>query len=221
MEALVLVVSSFPKGLSKSMLTFVAVYISKQLAHVMSGDIDFTSVYGQGTTAKLTVPLSKSTTPPSSISPSTPESGNLSFDRTKTKILVAEDNPVNREVAVRFLQKAGYSVSSVENGQEVLDRVHEEHFHLLVMDCGMPQMDGYETARRLRASSLPQAYNLKILALTASAGANDRERCLEAGFNDYLTKPFKGKMLEKTVLDLLFAAEELPSRRSSLGDSNH
>jgi CheY-like chemotaxis protein len=186
----------------------------------MSGDIDFTSVYGQGTTAKLTVPLSKSTTPPSSNSPSTPESGHLSFDRTKTKILVAEDNPVNREVAVRFLQKAGYSVSSVENGQEVLDRVREEHFHLLVMDCGMPQMDGYETARRLRASSLPQAYNLKILALTASAGANDRERCLEAGFNDYLTKPFKGKMLEKTVLDLLFASEELPSRRSSLGGSN-
>jgi CheY-like chemotaxis protein len=179
------------------------VYISKKLAEMMDGDVHFTSVYGKGTTAIFTVPLSKSTSPPSSNSPATPEGEGMLFDRSKTRVLVAEDNPVNREVAVRFLQKAGYSVESVENGQEVLDRVEKEAFTLLVMDCGMPQMDGYETARRLRASNNPQVRNLKVLALTASAGANDREKCLEAGFNEYLTKPFKGKMLEKTVLDLL------------------
>jgi two-component system, sensor histidine kinase len=102
------------------------------------------------------------------------------------RILVAEDNPVNREVAVALLRKLGYSSSAVTNGAEAVEAVKSGDYNLVLMDCEMPVMDGFDATRRIRGSihtSIP------IVALTANAMPVDRDRCLREGMTDYLAKP--------------------------------
>ncbi|HAY28205.1 MAG TPA: response regulator [Candidatus Accumulibacter phosphatis] len=112
-------------------------------------------------------------------------------------VLVAEDNPVNQEVAAAMLESLGLSYHLAENGRIALERVLNERFDLVLMDCQMPEMDGFETTSRIRdgqrSGALPQ--RLPIVALTANAVAGDRERCLAAGMDDYLSKPFGREQL--------------------------
>jgi two-component system sensor histidine kinase/response regulator len=105
------------------------------------------------------------------------------------RILVVEDNPVNQKLAIRMLQKGDHSVLVVENGQIALDVLNERTFDLILMDCQMPVMDGYEATSLIRRGKI--APNIPIVGLTAHALAGDREKCIEAGMNDYLTKPYK------------------------------
>ena len=109
-------------------------------------------------------------------------------------VLLAEDNPINRKLAITLLQKAGYAVEAVENGRLAVEAVQRNRYSLVLMDVQMPEMGGFEAAQRVRAQEKP-GQHLPIIALTANAMSGDRERCLEAGMDDYLSKPLQPKKL--------------------------
>jgi CheY-like chemotaxis protein len=92
-------------------------------------------------------------------------------------------------VTRKSLQKFGFELTIVNNGQEALDALSKASYHLILMDCEMPVMDGFEATRRIRSSGTPYQ-NIPIIAMTANAMSGDREQCLKAGMNDYVPKPF-------------------------------
>jgi two-component system sensor histidine kinase/response regulator len=117
--------------------------------------------------------------------------------RRRLKILLAEDNPVNQEIAVTMLRKRGYDVDAVENGRLAVERVSATRYDIVLMDIQMPELDGYQAAERIRA--MPACRDLPIVALTANVRSDERERCLSHGMNAYLSKPFKPFELFGTV----------------------
>jgi signal transduction histidine kinase/CheY-like chemotaxis protein len=123
----------------------------------------------------------------------------LHHDPASCRFLLAEDNPVNRLVACRQLEALGYRVDAVENGVEVLAALDRERYDLVLMDCQMPELDGYETTRRIRQRE-SVGEQIPVIAVTAHAMKGDRERCLAVGMNDYISKPFRKEELV-AVLD--------------------
>ncbi len=107
------------------------------------------------------------------------------------KILLAEDNAVNRKLAKTLLEKHGYTVVNAENGREALEVLGREQIDLILMDMQMPVMDGFEAMRAIRESERDSGKHIRIVALTAHAMKGDRARCLEAGADDYVTKPIR------------------------------
>ena len=103
------------------------------------------------------------------------------------KILLVEDNEVNKLFAVELLQGADYQVSVANNGQVALEMLGKEIYDCVLMDCQMPIMDGYEATRTIRKNG----NTVPIIALTANAMSGDRKKCINAGMNDYISKPFK------------------------------
>ncbi|MEQ8818720.1 MAG: PAS domain S-box protein [Sumerlaeia bacterium] len=124
------------------------------------------------------------------------------------RLLLAEDNLVNRKLALRLLQNIGYGqVDVAANGQKVLDALEKQTFDLILMDCQMPGMDGFEATRRIRSLS-DNRCKVPVVAMTAYAMQGDRERCLEAGMDDYLTKPIQPEMLKASLERFLSPAEQ-------------
>lgn len=119
------------------------------------------------------------------------------------RVLLAEDNVVNQRIALKQLKKLGFSADSVSNGNEVLAALQRVPYDIIIMDCQMPEMDGYEVTRRIRQSGSDSYIHLKsapyIIALTANAMQGDREHCLSLGMNDYLTKPLHLRDLEAVL----------------------
>jgi two-component system, sensor histidine kinase and response regulator len=111
------------------------------------------------------------------------------------RILLAEDNPINQKLAVVLLQKAGYSVDAVGNGAEAFEKVQENQYSVVLMDVQMPELDGLETTRQIREWERSRGQHIPIIAMTAHAMQGDRERCLEAGMDDYVSKPLEPKVL--------------------------
>jgi CheY-like chemotaxis protein len=113
-------------------------------------------------------------------------------------VLLAEDNPVNQRLSQLQLKKLGYQCDVAGNGIEVLEALQRQAYDLILMDCQMPELDGYETAQRLRANPRLAPYNrqpVRIVALTADAMDRNREKCEAAGMNGYLTKPVRLELL--------------------------
>jgi len=125
------------------------------------------------------------------------------------RVLVAEDNSVNQRLILRVLEKMGHSVRIVGNGREAVAAAGTEPYDVVVMDCQMPEMDGFEATRLIRTHSSQAVRDLPILALTAHALAGDRERCLEAGMTDYLTKPVDSASLA-AMIEALAAHQHPP-----------
>jgi len=167
--------------------------ISRHLAGLMGGSLTARSAPGSGSTFTLEVPLSVATMPRRQAeAPSEPAVGR------GLHVLVVEDNDVNQLVARRLLERVGCRVHVESDGRGGVDAVQRQAFDLVLMDCQMPGMDGYEATAAIRNLG-PQYVHLPIVALTASANAGERERCLACGMTDYLAKPLLPEALSQAI----------------------
>jgi len=130
--------------------------------------------------------------------------------RRRLHILLAEDNPINQAVATRMIEKQGHTVVTAKDGKEALELLERDSFDVVLMDVQMPIMDGLEATAQIRAREALTGAHQKIIALTAHAMKGDRERCLDAGMDDYLSKPLKSELLFATIDRMLPDSPAVP-----------
>ena len=141
-------------------------------------------------------------------------------DGEKAKILLAEDNPTNQKVAARLLEKLGYRVVVVEDGQAAVDSLSTDDFDLVLMDIQMPRLDGIEATRMIRGEKTNVRNPLiPIIALSAHAMKGDKEQCLAAGMDDYISKPVQPEVLSETVGRLLVERGTETNEKKKMSDS--
>jgi PAS domain S-box-containing protein len=133
-------------------------------------------------------PLARKKTQSIAVAPRSPTAAPVPA-RKPVRILLAEDNIINQKVAIGLLGNIGYTVDVANNGLEVLSALQVKSYDLILMDCQMPELDGYETTHRIRAN--PELASLRIIAMTANAMRGESEKCLDAGMDDYLSKPVR------------------------------
>jgi CheY-like chemotaxis protein len=178
--------------------------ITKRLVEMMGGSITVTSAPGKGTVflVKLPFPIG---VPDDTEAGTAGEIGSLDKERDITAeknkfspayILLAEDNQINQKLVKEILKKAGHKVDIVENGKKAVEKVKDAPYDLVLMDLQMPEMDGMEAARLIRKDGFS---NLPIIALTASVFKKDRERCIESGMCDFISKPLKQAELLRII----------------------
>jgi len=128
------------------------------------------------------------------------------------RILLAEDNAINQKLATILLQKAGYWVETVENGIQALEKIKKERYNAVLMDVQMPEMDGFEATRRIRQWEVEKGGHIPIIAMTAHALKGDRERCIESGMDDYVSKPLQPQALITAIDRWVQPRDEEPER---------
>ncbi|MBF0179712.1 MAG: PAS domain S-box protein [Magnetococcales bacterium] len=201
--------------------------ICKRLVTLMGGDIRVESTLGAGSTFRFTAWFEL---PSSSVAQSfhldwlkrgkgvvKARDGEAIHDILGARVLLVEDNPINRQVAVELLEANGLLVSVAGDGEAALAQLERERFELVLLDLQMPGMDGFEVARAMRRD--PRFGSLPILAMTAHAMAGDRERCLDAGMNDHLAKPIDPDRLFEALVRWIPAGERVACTMGSRVES--
>ncbi len=182
--------------------------ISKRLVEMMGGEVGVESIVGKGSRFFFTVRLRTAEAKPEAEQAEVPEGGPAI---RRLRVLLAEDNEINRILATELLHELGHEVTAVENGRLALDSLGREHFDLVLMDVQMPEMSGLEAVRRIRENPPPGVDpGQPVVALTAYALEGDRERFLAAGMDGYLSKPIRANDLRRTLAEL-FPQENGPA----------
>lgn len=187
--------------------------ITKQLLQLMGSEIVVESVPGQGSIFSFTLTL-----PTGELkieNENTPKQPRSDYTNSKIKVLVAEDNRINQVVASNFIRKWGMEVEFANNGKEAVEKIRSKSYHLVLMDLQMPEMDGYEATQIIRSMSDPYFAQVPIIALTASAMVEIREKVINAGMNDFVSKPFQPEELETKIGKYIFDPGSDSQRRSS------
>ena len=174
--------------------------ISSRIVQMMSGEFRVDSTPGKGSCFSFEIPVLPAEAP---IGGDTRASSNESPPNTFSRlhILLAEDNPVNQKLAIRLLEKSGHTVVPVANGRRAVHQAAAEYFDLILMDVSMPEMDGLEATALIRSLSADR--HIPIIAMTAHALIGDREMCLNAGMDGYISKPIRASDLSATIADVL------------------
>jgi signal transduction histidine kinase/ActR/RegA family two-component response regulator len=190
--------------------------ITRELVHLMKGEVKVESSPGEGSVFSVRLPMSLSKQPePYHVSIPEPllENSGDGFSLAssaalsgKRRVLLAEDNPTTQSLISILLQQMGLDLAIVDNGQAAIDHLTDKNVDLILMDCQMPILDGFKTTSHLRE----QGVKTPIIALTAYARTEDEEQCLDAGMNDFLSKPFRQSDLRE-VLSRWLGAEALSS----------
>ncbi|OVE80736.1 hypothetical protein BVY04_05190 [bacterium M21] len=196
--------------------------ISRQLCQLMGGDISVKSAEGKGTVFTFQLPFI--------ISANQIEVSTVSYQKEKTTksirfnspaVLLVEDNAINRQIATELLEKVGVSITAVDGGEKALGILGSHDFDLILMDVEMPLMDGLTVTRMIRKLDKPDIKQVPILAMTAHAMSGDREKSLDAGMNDHITKPIMPDMLysalAKWLPDFLQEQEETDNQDNACG----
>jgi len=168
--------------------------ISRSLAELMGGTIQAESVPGEGST--FTVMLQMDAAPETSLQRRESPADGLQPLPEPLEVLLVEDNKINQKLALRLLERLGCTVWLAENGLEALEALDRRPVDLILMDCQMPEMDGFEATRKIRER---EHGHVPIIAVTANAMESDFERCLASGMDSYLTKPIDFAKLREAL----------------------
>jgi CheY-like chemotaxis protein len=185
--------------------------ISKRLIDLMGGGIGMHSALGSGSTFWVTLPVAAAT--PARCGASTPAT--IEPSTGQLRILVVEDNSLNALVVTRILNKLGCVVEVAENGRVACEHFERARYNLILMDCQMPEVDGFEATCMMRARETELAYRTPIVALSANVSARDAQRCREAGMDGHLPKPTSTQQLT----DALQKWCARPAQEVSIADS--
>jgi signal transduction histidine kinase len=179
--------------------------ISSRLVALMGGAISVESRLGEGSCFRFTIRVEATNESirelPGDALPDI--SRRQPFSLQASRVLLAEDNPVNQRLVVRILEKQGHWVTVAGNGREAVEAVTRESFDIVLMDVQMPQMSGYEASAAIRRNERGSGRHIPIIAMTAHAMKGDREKCLACGMDSYISKPVRGRDLLETMEKLL------------------
>jgi PAS domain S-box-containing protein len=179
--------------------------ISKELANKMGGDITVHSEYGIGTTFRVSVPFVKGALP-DTLNEDTVFLKETPFDPSQYRILIAEDDEVNAEYLLTLLREKGYQTDVVYNGKQLLKKLQQKTYDILLLDGAMPYVDGYQAAAQIRQDENNSSdHRLTIIGVTGYALSHDRDKFLQAGADDYLTKPIDQNALLQMIQEYLRA----------------